>query len=219
VDPSTTQTLFKTIRCTRGGEVLLELQSTQNKTQFSDEVRRAVGSDAVDVRDSIPKTTVEIRDIDACTTENEVRQAIIQAGVEGDLVIRLTNANNRGQRLAIATAQETEAVKLLKTGKLKVGWVICRVRRRTPLVRCFRCLDYGHHARDCKGTDRANMCYKCGQVGHLAATCNNEPHCAICAEMAVKLDDQKHILGTTKCRALKLALEKRKVQLQNGRKN
>ena len=48
VNPSTTQTVFKTIRCTRGGEVLLELQSTQNKTQFSDEVRKAVGSDATD---------------------------------------------------------------------------------------------------------------------------------------------------------------------------
>ena len=151
VDPSTTQTLFKTIRCTLSGEVLLELQSTQNKTQFSDEVRRA------DVRGSIPKTSVEIRDIDACATKDEVRQAIARAGVEGDLVIRLTDASNRGQRLAIATAQETEAIKLLKTGKLKVGWVICRVRCRIPLVRCFRCLSYGHHARDCKGTDRSTM--------------------------------------------------------------
>ena len=73
VNPSTTQTVFKTIRCTRGGEVLLELQSTQNKTQFIDEVRRGVGSDATDVRDSIPKTTIEIRDIDACATVDEVR--------------------------------------------------------------------------------------------------------------------------------------------------
>ena len=113
--------MFKTIRCTREGEVLLELQSTQNKTQFSDEVRRAVGSDATDVRDSIPKTTIEIRDIDACATVGEVRQAITQTGVGGEIEIRLTDANNRGQRLAIASVQETEALKLLKTGKLKVG--------------------------------------------------------------------------------------------------
>ena len=49
--------------------------------------------------------------------------------------------------------------KLLKAGKYKVGWVICRVRRRIPLVRCFRCLGYGHHSRDCKGIDRSNTCY------------------------------------------------------------
>ena len=160
VNPSITQTVFKTIRCTRGGEVLLELQSTQNKTQFSDEVRRASGSDATDVRDSIPKTTIEIRDIDACATVDEVRQVIAQGGVGGEIEIQLTDANNRSQRLAIASVQETEALKLLKTDKLKVGWVICRVRRRILLVRCFRCLGYGHHARDCKGTDRSKMCYK-----------------------------------------------------------
>ena len=102
VNPSTTHTVFKTIRCTREGEVLLELQFTQNKTQLGDEVRRAVGSDATDVRDSIPKTTIKIRDIG------------------GEIEIRLTDANNRGQRLATASVQETEALKLLKTGKL--GW-------------------------------------------------------------------------------------------------
>ena len=155
VDPCITQTVFKTIRCIRGEKVVLELQSTQSKNQFSDEVRQAVRSDAADVWGSIPKTTLEIHDIDACATEDEVRQAIAQAGVGGDLVICLTDPNNRGQRLATANVQETETLKLLKTGELKVGWVICRVRRRIPLVRCFRCLDYGHHARDCKGTDRS----------------------------------------------------------------
>ena len=150
---------------------------------------------------------------------DEVRQAIAQAGVEGEIEIRLTDANNRGQRLAIASVKETGALKLLKTGKLKVGWIICRVRRRIPLVRCFRCLGYGHHARDCKGTDRSKMCYNCGQTGHLAANCNNKPHCALCSEMAVNVTEQKHILGTTKCRALRLALDKRKPQLENGRRN
>ena len=92
----------------------------------------------------------------------KLRQAVAQAGVGGEIEIRLTDANSRGQRLAIASVQETEALKLLKTGKIKVGWVICRVRRRIPLDRCLRCLGYGHHARDCKGTDRSIMCYKCG---------------------------------------------------------
>ena len=53
-----------------------------------------------------------------------MRQAIAQAGVGGEIEIRLPEANNRGLRLAIASVQETEALKLLKTGKLKVGWVI-----------------------------------------------------------------------------------------------
>ena len=72
VDPSATNTVFKTIRCTRGGDVLLEQQSTQNKAEFSEAVKQAVGTDAAAIRGSVPKTTLEIRDMDACTTEEDV---------------------------------------------------------------------------------------------------------------------------------------------------
>ena len=91
VNPAEGKTHPQPIPCSKrldvGEEVLLELQSTQNKIQFSDEVRRAVGSDATNVRDSIPKTTIEIRDIDACATVDEVRQAITQTGVGGEIEI------------------------------------------------------------------------------------------------------------------------------------
>ena len=155
--------------------------------------------------------------MDACTSEEDVRGVIIQARVGGELAIRIIDANNRGERLAIVSVQESEATKLLKVRKLKVGWIICRVRCRIPLVRCFRCLGYGHHARDCKGIDRSNTCYKCGQTGYVAAACDNEPHCALRSEMKVKTPEQMYILGTTKSRASKLALENRKKRLENGR--
>ena len=59
--------------------------------------------------------------MDACTSEENVRGAITQAGVGGELAIRITDANNRDQRLAIISVQKSEATKLLKVGKLKVG--------------------------------------------------------------------------------------------------
>ena len=46
VDPSATNTVYKTIRCSRGGDVLLELQSTENKAEFSKAVKQVVGTDA-----------------------------------------------------------------------------------------------------------------------------------------------------------------------------
>ena len=43
-----------------------------------------------------------------------MRQAIAQARVGGEFVIRLTDVNNRGQRLGTATVQEAEALMVLK---------------------------------------------------------------------------------------------------------
>ena len=71
--------------------------------------------------------------MDACTTEEDVRGAITQAGVGLELAIRITNANNRGQRLAIVTVQESEATKLLKVGKpknVKLRRILHRSRRK-----------------------------------------------------------------------------------------
>ena len=55
------------------------------------------------IRGRVPKTTLEIRDMDACTTEKDVRGAITQTGAEGKLAIHITDVNNRGQHLAIVT--------------------------------------------------------------------------------------------------------------------
>ena len=78
VDPSATNTVFKTIRCTRGGDILLELQFIQNKAEFSEAVKQAVGTKAAAIRGSVSKTTLEIRDMDACTTEEDVRGPILR---------------------------------------------------------------------------------------------------------------------------------------------
>ena len=89
--------------------MLLELQSTQNKAEFSEAVKQAVETDAAAIRGSVPKTTLEIRDMDACTTEEDVRGAITQAGVGGELANRITDAYNCGQCLVIVTVQKSEA--------------------------------------------------------------------------------------------------------------
>ena len=52
------------------------------------------------------------------------------------------------------------ALILLKATQIKIGWVSCRVRRKTELIRCYRCLVFSHMAANCRGPDRSRFWWR-----------------------------------------------------------
>src|SRR5450759_2667625 len=99
------------------------------------------------------------------------------------LTIRLRKAYGGTQTAAIRLSTEA-ANKLLEIGKVKVGWSLCSLKA-TPRVtkqkeRCFKCMGFGHQARDCKGPDRSDLCRKCGEKGHIARDCMKLLRCMLC---------------------------------------
>ena len=189
--------------------MLLELgNKTGNNEEFSKALTNAVGH-AGAVESRTPRATLEIRDMDSLSTAEEVKKAIedqIQKPI-GDLKVLLTKPNSRAQILAIPEMSETAANELLKTSRIKIGWVNCRVRGRIMLERCFRCLGYGHQVRDCRGPDRGKNFYKCGETGHNGAACTAEPNCALGKEMRVEQGQLKPVPGSGKCLAFRQALD------------
>ena len=73
--------------------------------------------------------------------------------------------------IAIFSIEEKSAARFLQTGRIHIGWINCRMRRREQVTRCFRCLRYSHVSRICKGPNRSSLCYKCGDVVHKAMDC------------------------------------------------
>ncbi|KAG7191300.1 hypothetical protein KM043_000085 [Ampulex compressa] len=62
--------------------------------------------------------------------------------------------------------------KMAKNGKLRVGWVNCRVKLREPSTRCYRCHEDGHTARECNSeVECSKQCFRCGQEGHKVVAC------------------------------------------------
>jgi hypothetical protein len=171
---------------------------------YKELVQKVLGSGAT-VRALTQESVVEIANLDEITTEEELRALLIEQFSLGEVgktaKMKMRNAYG-GTQIATVKLPMAEAKKLLEAGKFKVGWTICHLRApRTQLLRCYRCLGFGHVKKHCKGTDRSDCCWRCGEKGHVNSTCQKKPHCMLCQ----KSEGNDHATGSLSCKAYKQA--------------
>ncbi|GJQ68284.1 hypothetical protein Trydic_g16880 [Trypoxylus dichotomus] len=162
------------------------------------------------------KLKLEFRDLDCLTTVEEVTEAIRKTlpNCETDPKVILTKVNSRQLKMALIEINEHYALELLKTARIKVGWVNSRIRKRVEVTRCYRCFGYGHRQATCFEPDRRKekLCMGCGEKCHLKKNCTNKPRCFLCsAENA-----RDHIAGSGKCGVFRQALEKARAEHISG---
>ncbi|XP_035742778.1 uncharacterized protein LOC118450898 [Vespa mandarinia] len=199
---------IRSVRQTRTGGVLIELMKTtvDIRASFAETLRKEVGETS-SITELDPRTTLEIRDCDCCTSSIEVEEALKRTlrGYAGKIVIKITNPNAGQQRLVLVKIEEEATAQLLKAGQVLIGSICCRVRRRAEVRRGFRCLDYGQYSASCKGSDRSKVCYYCGSTGHKIKECKvSEPTCFLCSKSGV--ETRKHLAGSRACKAFQEAL-------------
>lgn len=188
-------------RRTQKGEMLFELKKDPmvKSSAFKTLIERSLGDEA-NVRALSQETVIECRDLDEITTEDELRSALIEQCNLGDvsMTIRMRKAYGRTQTAAIRLPTAV-ASKLVEKARVKVGWSVCPLRA-TPRVtkqmeRCFKCMGFGHQARNCAGPDRSKLCRKCGGEGHFANDCARPAKCMLCKAE----DGNDHVTGGFKC--------------------
>lgn len=212
--PEESGTEIKAVRKTRDGGILLELGAgSKDSGRFREELRAILGEGA-GVRSLGSKTKLEIRDLDCCTTVDEVESAIKSALKAEDVQIKVTvtRPNVRQQMLAIVELPSKEGNMLLSKGKIRIGWVNCRIREWTRLIQCFRCLDFGHFQADCRGPQRKSGgdCFRCGEKGHKRSDCDKEPRCMLCVAKNIRKEETAHVLGSGACHSFREALNRAK---------
>lgn len=211
-NPEDLQTEINSVRRTRSGDLLLELgKNTKNESGFCEALKGILGPSAT-VRNLEPKTTIEIRDLDCLTTVEDIKEVLAGLSKEHpiDPRVYVTNENLRGQKMAVVELEARCATEILKTGRLRIGWVNCRVRERIQVRRCYACFGYGHTQKACKGPNRREMklCLKCGDKDHIKKDCTRKPKCFLCAQSCSDNKELSHIAGSSGCPMYKAALEK-----------
>lgn len=202
VKPEEADIAVKSIRKTKAGDILLELEKGGEKKGFCEVVKESL-KEVAEVKDLSKRAKIEIRDVEGSTTTEEVCIAVRRAADIGeeDISVHLTRPNEWDQKRAFVSLTVSGANRLLKLERIKIGWVNCRVRRCEELKRCFRCFERGHTQRECKGPDRNGMglCIRCAEKGHILKQCSNPPKCCLCLEEGKDAVD--HIPGSKLCSA------------------
>lgn len=172
------------MRQAKSGGILIEVRG--DKTQIEavrTEVFRSAGTE-VEVRALQQRAMVEVRDLDQWTTSNEVEEAVaVATGTQRDhfKVVSLRKPFG-GTPMALVSMPIRASREVLKSGRLRIGMVSCKIRITEQKPRCFRCLCYGHMSKECSGPDRTECCRRCGEVGHKASVnLTNAPASAVSA--------------------------------------
>lgn len=140
---------------------------------------------------------------DEVTPEDEVVEAINQ---EFNMVKDMVNIikiikGKYGQNTATIEVPRREGKKMVATGKVKIGWLNCNIKERIQMVRCYKCLEYGHRRNDCKAAvNKEITCLRCGEDGHLVKDCSNNPRC-------IKFKVEGHRANQISCPMFKKAVE------------
>lgn len=150
------------------------------------------------------RTSIFILGMDESITKDEVREAIIRdtgAGVLAEDIKRVTKGRYDLQTALVDLPEET-ASKLLAAKHIRIGWSNCAIREKVNLTRCYRCLEFGHRARECKSEkNRMEDCLNCGASGHKSNECKNSPSCIICGV-------EGHRADSIRCPQYKAEIEK-----------
>jgi hypothetical protein len=131
---------------------------------------------------SVPKPVIlEMLDVSCIHEADDVASSLIQEGFSNEeFEIRRLVVSYRDTKRAVVSISGAAVLDFLKEERLKVGFVMCRIRIKEQKARCFHCHGFGHNAAGYKEKDLSGFCLTCVEGGHRSRNCNSPPRCVLC---------------------------------------
>lgn len=193
---------IETIRRSRGGDLIIELEKRTDPMEFEKTVKETLG-DTHSVRKLRPRVTFEIKGIDPTLTSEDIKSEIARefgdtSGTEVE--IKTTRFGYGGTKNAIVVLTAEGAAVMDKERRIKIGLTYCKCGRAPDVVRCFRCHDFGHRSYECTTRNSvADICRRCGAAGHRIDGCTAKRCCILCIRKGMPSEKAEHVAGAANC--------------------
>lgn len=199
---------LEAVKKTKAGDILMITRGGKEEAKRIKAMVNQVTNAVTVLKEEEDTMLIHIYDLDGAVVKEELEAAVgreeqsLGNGAVRIMSMRPTASGNQNATIALP---RDAAVRILKKGRVKVGWTMCKVRERVDIKKCYNCQGMGHMARECKGPNRRDTCFRCGEKDHKAKECNREEFCAVCEVTG-------HRVGTGRCPEFRKALKRAKAR-------
>ncbi|KMQ88827.1 putative 50 kda protein in type i retrotransposable element r1dm [Lasius niger] len=149
---------------------------------------------------------VIIRNVPVELSEEDIMSQLLKRNLDGEednirIIYRFPARAGRAVSSCVVEVSSNMRKKLLSRDRIFLGWSACTVGDHVKVLQCYKCLSFGHIAKNCSGDARCSHCS--GKHETIACDKRNESPCCFNCKSANENSISHTAYDVNKCSVLR----------------